>query len=125
MLSSYVKRRCNARILVVGSIGVLAAALVLGLMFNTGLEAEGGGGAQLNKHDTAQGLTVTLHFQKGPNKTLLFTGCSALEVAGTSKQCTSNIKQVARNFSAQAAIQWNGQSEGSGCVIVGGVEFCF
>jgi hypothetical protein len=110
--------------LVVGSIGVLAGALVLGLMSNTGREAEGGGAAQVNKHD-AQGLTVTLHFQKGPAKTLVFTGCSALEVAGTPKPCSSTTKQVPRNHSAQVAIQWNGQSEGSGCVIVGGVEFCF
>jgi hypothetical protein len=124
MLSNHVKRVFNRRILAAGSVGVLVAGLVLGLMFNTSREAEGGGGAQVNKHD-AQGLSVTLHFQKGPNKTLLFTGCSALEVAGTSKQCSSTTKQVPRNFSAQVAIQWNGQSEGSGCVIVGGVEFCF
>jgi hypothetical protein len=125
MLSNNVKQVLNRRVLAAGFVGVLAGALVLGLMSIASPKAESAGGLQINKHD-ATGLSITLHFQKGKgNKGLVLVGCSAIELAGTSRPCMEGGKTVPTNYWSGAAIQWNGQPNGSGCVIVGGVEYCW
>ena len=124
MLSNNMKRMFNGRVLAVGFAAVLAAALVIGFMPSTSQDAESAGGLQSNKHNS-QGLTVTLHFQKGSGKSLELIGCTALEASNaTTKQCGAS-KTVTRNHTVQAAIEWNGQPNGSGCASVGGVEFCW
>ena len=124
MLSNKVNLVFNRRVLAAGFVGVLAGALVIGLMSITSPKAESAGGLQINKPD-ANGLTITLHFQKGKGKDLVLAGCSAIELAGPSRPCVEGGKSVPTSYWSGAAIQWNGQGTGSGCVIVGGVEFCW
>ena len=131
MESNNRKRLLSGRIMAAGFVGVLVGVLVIGFMPSASEEAESGvvqGVQQLNSHDN-NGLTVTIHFKRGANKTLIMQGCKAKEKTSPEKVCGA-ANSVDRNWSAQVAIVWNGQggassTSGSGCATVGGTQYCW
>jgi hypothetical protein len=124
MLSNNVRRVFNRRALAAGVVVVLAGALVIGLMSFASPKAASAAGLQV--HDP-KGLTVKLNFRTS-GKALELIGCTATELGASERKCilqTSPGPRPPRNLTGQVAIEWNGLATGSGCVIVGGVEYCW
>ena len=122
MKSNSERRRVKLSTLGAGLVGMVAGTLMMGLMPNL----SGAQSAPLNS-PAKDGITVTLHFKKstGSAKTLELQGCAASENSGVSRQCIAEQKMITRNWSGQAAIEWNGNDGGSGCATVGGERFCW
>jgi len=117
MESISTRRRLNFSTLVAGVLGVVVG--VFGMILLPSLRAQ----APVNVH-ASDGLTVTLHFKRGSNRTLELQGCVASENTGVSRSCAQE-KTIERAWSAQAAVEWNGKDGGSGCTTVGGVRYCW
>jgi hypothetical protein len=118
MESNGAKRRFRFNTLVAGVLGVAVGVLAM-MLIPSLLRAQ----EPLNS-PASSGLTVTLHFKRGSNRTLELQGCIASENMGVSRNCGAE-KTIDRQWSAQIAVDWNGQDGGSGCTTVGGVRYCW
>ena len=129
MQSNNNRRMLNGRALAAGFAGVLVGALVIGFMPSASEEAESGVVLQNNSHAN-NAITVTLYLRRGANKTLTLRGCHARQTNTTAPGSPCAAEPEDKNdlpervWSAQAAIEWNGTNN-SGCVIVGGVRYCW
>ena len=143
MQSNNKKRRLNGRDLAAALAGVIVVLAVMGLMpmlTRASMQVEAGAGMQnltieeqrLNvmQADHAgggNGLTLLLHLRKQGTKRLMMVndGCYTLEANASAYSACDKADGRSTQFNEAAGISWNGKAGGSGCVIVGGNEYCW
>jgi hypothetical protein len=125
MQSNSEKPRLGGRVLAAGFVGAIVGALVMGVM------PSARGQTPPNGHVPAEDrLAVELYLQKQKGSHWFqFVGCQAREGTNPNPiKCAIDPAMSAKvsnvHFDA-IVVRWNGQSGGSGCAKVGGVEYCW
>jgi hypothetical protein len=122
MQSNSEKRTLGGRVWAAGFVGAIVGALVMGCIPS----ATG----QTNEHIvSADTLTVELFLRKKTGKNFEFDGCRAIEATDTTRKPCRIDPEKSNSLSnahfESVLVRWNGQSKGSGCAKVAGVEYCW
>jgi hypothetical protein len=128
MQSNSEKRGLGGRVLAAGFVGSIVGAIVGALVMGFMPSARG---QTPNGHIVDENrLAVELYLQKQKGPYFEFVGCRAREGTNPNpKTCVKADAEMSTKLSNvhfdAVVVRWNGQSSGSGCAKVGGVEYCW